>query len=497
MQLETKTSLPLKSDLPLARGATSPSLMNRFEYWLGIGAGTSGMERNAQRRRASHLGQYPMEKIRRRDTPTTLIFDDEVPRVPQRASFFRRADRGDLGDKAQRERPRFAMKYPLAYAMAPLSGVMNKMQDGDVTAAPASGTDDPAAHARAIKSLAYYLRADMAAICEPPAYAWYSHDIDGRPIAQRHRYAITLLIDQGNDTMEGASGDDWISGSQSLRAYMRGAEIAGLMAAQIRNLGYSARAHTHTDTEVLHLPLLLLSGLGELSRVGELVINPFLGPRSKSVVITTDMPLEVDKPIDFGLQDTCSKCRKCARECPCNAISYKDKVMFNGYEMWKPDVERCARYRITNPRGSSCGRCMKVCPYTNEGLLTHRVFLWTALHLPFTRRALIRLDDWVRHGDRNPVKKWWRDLERHPDGSVKAATKAHARDLRLDKSTTIEKTQEIAYYPASVKPAPDEMGAAPIDRAAALQAASAMETPVDALMRRQRGDRPPAHYTPG
>ncbi len=269
------------------------------------------------------------------------------------------------------------------------------------------------------------------------------------------------------------------------------------MAAQIRSLGYSARAHTHTDTEVLHLPLLLLSGLGELSRVGELVLNPFLGPRSKSVVITTDMPLEVDKPIDFGLQDTCSKCRKCARECPCNAISYKDKVMFNGYEMWKPDVERCTRYRVTNPRGSSCGRCMKVCPYTNEGLLTHRVFLWAALRLPFTRRALIRLDDWVRHGDRNPVKKWWRDLERHPDGSVKAATKAHARDLRLDKSTTIEKTQEIAYYPASVMPAPDEMGAAPIDRAAALQAASAIETPVDALMRRQRGDRPPAHYTPG
>ena len=24
------------------------------------------------------------------------------------------------------------------------------------------------------------------------------------------------------------------------------------------------------------------------------------------------------------------------------------KVMFNGYEMWKPDVERCTRYRVTN-----------------------------------------------------------------------------------------------------------------------------------------------------
>ncbi|MCH8241963.1 MAG: hypothetical protein IH897_05050, partial [Planctomycetes bacterium] len=85
------TSLLLQVDRPLVPGATSPSLRSRFKYWLGMGAGTSGMERNAQRRRASHLGQYPMEKIRRRDTPTTLIFDDEVPRIPQRASFFRRA----------------------------------------------------------------------------------------------------------------------------------------------------------------------------------------------------------------------------------------------------------------------------------------------------------------------------------------------------------------------------------------------------------------------
>ena len=36
--------------------------------------------------------------------------------------------------------------------------------------------------------------------------------------------------------------------------------------------------------------------------------------------------------------------------------------MFNGYEMWKPDVERCTRYRLTNQRGLACGRCMKTCP---------------------------------------------------------------------------------------------------------------------------------------
>jgi len=92
-------------------------------------------------------------------------------------------------------------------------------------------------------------------------------------------------------------------------------------------------------------------------------------------VITTDLPMAVDQPIDFGLQDFCGKCRKCARECPCGAISFGDKVMFNGYEMWKPDVEACTRYRVTNPNGSACGRCMKMCPFNKKGLMQHRLAL--------------------------------------------------------------------------------------------------------------------------
>jgi len=107
---------------------------------------------------------------------------------------------------------------------------------------------------------------------------------------------------------------------------------------------------------VLPLPLTLLTGLGELSRIGEVVLNPYLGQRFKTAVITTSLPMAVDKSIDFGLQDFCNKCKKCAREGTPGAISFSDKVMFNGYEMWKPDVESCTRYRVTNPAVSGCGR---------------------------------------------------------------------------------------------------------------------------------------------
>ena len=92
---------------------------------------------------------------------------------------------------------------------------------------------------------------------------------------------------------------------------------------------------------------LLLSGMGEVSRIGEVILNPFLGPRLKSGVVTTDMPLAHDKPIDFGLQAFCEACNKCARECPSGAITAGPKLMFNGYEIWKSDSQKCATYRIT------------------------------------------------------------------------------------------------------------------------------------------------------
>ena len=56
------------------------------------------------------------------ERPTTLIIDDEVPRVPKRASFFERPIHGDLGPKTQRERTRFSFKHPLAKAIPAIAG---------------------------------------------------------------------------------------------------------------------------------------------------------------------------------------------------------------------------------------------------------------------------------------------------------------------------------------------------------------------------------------
>lgn len=492
------TDYALATDLPLAASALHA---RGLRYWLGQNGATSGRERNRQARRATHLSKYPMEQVKRVAKPTTLIIDEEVPRVPKRASFFDRALRGDLGAKAERERGRFASKQPHTGGMMAAMRDMVAIQDGAPDPdADIARYDDPDANSKALKSLSYMLGADLTGICAVPDYAWYSHDGEGNPIAPRHRYAVVMLIDQEYDTMEGASGDDWISGTQSMRAYLRGAEIAGIMAETLRRLGFPARSHTNVDSEVLHIPLVLLAGLGELSRIGELVLNPFVGPRFKSVVLTTDMPLQPDQPIDFGLQYFCDHCHKCARECPCDAISWGNKVMFNGYEMWKPDTERCARYRLTNQRGSACGRCMKTCPLnkvvTADGAVLERVASWCGVNARWLKPVLVPiavwLDDYLGHGKRNPAKKWWFDLE-VVDGVCVTPKGANQRDLRLN-HTIDPALQKMAYYPASMNPLPQDLGPQPADRKAAMAVAKHLETPDAAKARLAQGRPPPEHY---
>jgi len=484
------TTLPVEPDQALARpGFTDTWRAHGPGWWLGFGGARAGFQGRAYKNRPFHLGPYPMEKLKRVDQPTTLVDEANVPRVPKRHDMFTRAGFGDLGDKAKKHLDNFyfVSKSPFAHASVPVLGGMVPLQFGSEVADIAAGTEDPKQNAQAIKAALYYLGADMVGITEIPDYAWYSHDADGAEIKPYHKYAICILIDQGYETMEGASGDDWISGMQSMRAYMRAQLIGGIVGQHIRNLGYPAREHSAMDQDVLHIPLILKAGLGELSRIGELVLNPYVGPRFKSGVITTNMPLEPDKPIDFGLQDFCSKCNKCARECPVTAIPFGGKIMFNGYEIWKPDVEKCARYRITNTAGSACGRCMKTCPYNLEGVFAERPFLWAAMHLPFTRKWIAKLDDFVGNGRINRAKKWWWDLETDGNGRIVPARKTNERQLNFRPPLTAAE-QKLGCYPADLAPSNDSPLPIPPDRKQAMQRYRNAEPPTAYRERMARGE---------
>ncbi|MBW2031102.1 MAG: reductive dehalogenase, partial [Deltaproteobacteria bacterium] len=189
--------------------------------------------------------------------------------------------------------------------------------------------------------------------------------------------------------------------------------IACILADYIRRLGYPARAHHARNYQVVVPPILLWAGIGEMCRVGDIVLSPFLGTRFKAAVVTTDLPMATDKPIDFGLQDFCSKCGKCARYCPSGAIPFgKDATtMHNGYKKWANDVDKCTKQRVGNKTGSSCGVCINVCPWNKPFTPFHRFVMWTMRNVPVTRRFAIWGDDLMGYGKPNLKNKWWFDLE--------------------------------------------------------------------------------------
>ncbi|MEH6473816.1 MAG: reductive dehalogenase domain-containing protein [Halopseudomonas sp.] len=496
---------PAATDLPLAPHTGKAGGLG---YFLGASGAVSGLERWRRRRRPSHLGPYAVETLKRVPEPTTKIFPEEVSRVPSRAMFYIRAGAGDLGAKPQRERPRWAYKHPLSQGLLRMMWPMVPYQDSATAPQPTPGTQNGTDNAKALKALSHYLGSAVTGICEIPDYCWYSHRKDGSRIDPYHKYAIVMLIDQGTETFQGACGDDWISGSQSMRSYMRGAEIAGTLAGHIRELGYPARAHTSLDSDVLHVPLVLLSGLGEQSRIGESTVNPFLGPRFKTVVLTTDIPLEVDQPIDFGLQKFCGRCVKCARECPSQSIPFGDKIMYNGYETWKPDSERCTMYRMGNIKGSACGRCIKTCPLTKDvtwdGPIHSRIGSWLGINALWLKSLLpplaIWLDDALGHGNPNDAKKWWLDLEvtgeqcHEFDSSNYCSTPKAVNRKKINPDRKPQKKQKIAIFPPSVLPPPGEKNAFPTNRRLGLELAAQAETVEQAVERRKRGESAPAMF---
>ncbi|MDW4499692.1 4Fe-4S dicluster domain-containing protein [Sulfitobacter sp. D35] len=492
------TDMELAVDRPLAPLSQQPRSVLRGATWrLGTHGGVSARTQDPYARRNFVDGAHPFERLKRRDAPTTYIDEPNVPRIPKRTDMFARGQFGDMGPKVQKAMTggNHVSKAAPAAAQRRLLGALILLQDGPVTETDAP--DDPARNAANLKAASYFLGADAAGLSRCPDWAWYSHDATGTPIDPPHDQALSVIVDQGYETMEGASGDDWISTAQSMRAYLRFSVIGGVLAAHLRRLGYPAKAHTVMDGEVLQPPLLLLSGLGEVSRIGEVILNPYLGPRLKSGVVTTTMPVAHDRPIDFGLQSFCDACNKCARECPSGAITAGPKKMFNGYEIWKSDSQKCATYRVTNAAGSMCGRCMKTCPWNLEGLFAEAPFRWAAMRAPKAAPLLARLDDALDRGSLNPVKKWWWDIELAADGHYRATpTPANSRGLQKDLDLKFE-DQTLAVYPAPLAPHPHPYPD-PMNREAAIRAHDALVSAEEHKARLARGDRSHLHlYDPG
>ncbi|MCK4573314.1 MAG: reductive dehalogenase, partial [candidate division Zixibacteria bacterium] len=270
--------------------------------------------------------------------------------------------------------------------------MMATQVDGDVN--PSCKPVEAEAITAHIKRMMVILGADDVGIARLNPMFVYSHvgrgpEKWGQPIENKHKFAIAFVIEMDYDRVETAPRLPAVL--ESAENYLKAAQISVSVARYIRALGYPARAHiSDSNYQIMLPPVAHEAGLGELGRLGYLV-TPKFGPRVRLGVVTTDLPLVLDEPITFGLQDFCEKCLKCAANCPSAAIVKNGKSDQRGVEKWQLDIECC--YRYWRLAGTDCGLCMKVCPYSHPPTLVHNIVRAGTMRSSIARTMAVWGDD--------------------------------------------------------------------------------------------------------
>lgn len=221
-----------------------------------------------------------------------------------------------------------------------------------------------------VKRAAKLCGASVTGICKLNRH-WLYAEAD---VPKRIENAIVMATEMDSDGI--ATSPAALAAASTGIGYSKMAFILACMGEFIRNLGYEAM-QCGNDT-ALSIPLSIDAGFGELGRNG-LLITPQHGPRIRICKIFTDLPLEPDKPIKFGVKEFCTKCKLCAKYCKAGAISMDDEPSFQvacrsnnpGAKKWHVNAELCYQFWCEN--GVDCSTCISVCPYNTTSARNAKV----------------------------------------------------------------------------------------------------------------------------
>jgi epoxyqueuosine reductase len=211
----------------------------------------------------------------------------------------------------------------------------------------------------ALKQKAVEFGADIVGICEiEPSDIYRGRTVDETfavAVGQRMQWRAFQVVPSRESAIE------------CLRIYFTLGETVIRLAEYIRSLGYSCRVeHPIGDSDLLHIPIGLKAGFGELGRHGS-IIHPTLGPLFRMGSVATSIPLAIDAPIDAGIAKFCDTCRACRKYCPADAIpdhrSPEAGTDHLGYARYKVDTGRCFPYFAAH---SYCSICLPVCVYNHK-----------------------------------------------------------------------------------------------------------------------------------
>lgn len=225
-------------------------------------------------------------------------------------------------------------------------------RDGAIAPEPRD-VSDVAAITAEIKDKARELGADLVGACELTPIM-----ID-REFDMPHRNVVAIVVHEDYaKSLRGAAAIE----AETYRVYVEVARIATDLSAYIRNMGFPAWAQHNGVTQIQAIPTMYQCGFGELGRNGSL-INPNYSANFRPSFVTTDLPLEYDAPLVYGVQDTCENCNLCRNNCPGDAIA-TDHIVTEGIKRWRIEMEKC--YPYSRLHEAYCHICVDVCPYVQK-----------------------------------------------------------------------------------------------------------------------------------
>ena len=278
------------------------------------------------------------------------------------------------------------------------------------------GANDIEYNTRMVKKVTKFFGAGMVGICKLDRRWIYTKGFDlfrrkefDIDIADEYQYVINMVIPMSYEHYKYAPTH--IAGASTGLGYSKMAFVAGLLGQFLRQLGYKA-IPSGNDT-AMSIPYAIQAGLGELGRNG-LLVSPKYGSRVRLCKVFTNLPLVCDEPIEFGVTEFCEVCRKCADNCPAQAIRHEKKRAkeplnisnaSGGALKWYVDAEKCFAFGAKN--SVECAVCIRVCPFNKPEGWLHDTSRWVIDKFPSVDPVFVKADDLLGYGKQCDISAFW------------------------------------------------------------------------------------------
>ena len=263
----------------------------------------------SDKHRPVHMGPYPIERLKRVDTvdlnaaPTIKPITFQRPEAPE----------------------------SIINAMGEYQAMLDAIRDGLINKAKAEIPTDLKERSNHLKGFGYFSDVSMIGICRLTDEAILDKPIQNPDIKRLanalrtrqtktlasgtdlimadlrdsmeappttingHTYAIVFMYENPRQFLPNEVGIDWLEDAHAHRACLRANETSAVIANYIRLLGYDAKSHSGSASDVDLNKLALCAGL-VWADDGELVA-PYIGKNFGLGAITTAFELATDRPL--------------------------------------------------------------------------------------------------------------------------------------------------------------------------------------------------------